>query len=249
MTEVVYTEEIVPPFYAFDFAGNMKISSLIDTMILASEHQLHAGNAGSDDMVEKGFGWVVVQYHMDIIKMPQKDQKLVVSTQAESYNKFFLYRNFWIDDEEGNRLVTLESSFVILDINQRKIISAAESLDNFFGAEQTSKIKRFARLPKVSKDESDNNRDQHIGYYNIDINGHVNNSYYFDWMLDSLDMEFLSSHQVGSVDIKYEKELDIDSTPTVYSTYNPEDMTSIHWIESDNQENVIAKISWEDIPS
>jgi Acyl-ACP thioesterase len=64
-------------------------------------------------------------------------------------------------------------------------------------------LKRFNRL-KVP-DTFDFQQLQHIGYYNIDVNKHVNNSYYFDWMVDTLEMDYIANHRIKSMDIKYEK--------------------------------------------
>lgn len=237
----VYTEDSVFPFYLSNFTGDIKISALLDVMLLASENQLKQKDADSVSMVKRGLGWVVTQYHLDIKTMPKVGQKLKVSTRATSYNKFFFYRDFWIDDTEGNRLVTLESAFVIIDIKKRKIVSAADSLKDMFGSKETSKIKRFARMREPK--EFDTQDEQHIGYYNIDVNRHVNNTYYFDWMIDSLDIEFIATHRIKTMDIKYDKELNLHSKPVVYSKLDGNQST--HWIKNGDDLNVIAQFTWE----
>jgi medium-chain acyl-[acyl-carrier-protein] hydrolase len=238
----VYSEDAVFPFYLSNFTGDIKISALLDVMLLASENQLKQKDADSVSMVKRGLGWVVTQYHLDIAKMPKVGQAVKVYTRATSYNKFFFYRDFWIDDLEGNRMVTLESAFVIIDIKKRKIVSAADSLQDMFGSRETSKIKRFARLREP--DDFDTKDPQHIGYYNIDVNRHVNNTYYFDWMIDSLDIDFIATHKITSMDIKYDKELNIKSQPDIYSKMD--DLVSTHWIKNGDELNVVAQFHWED---
>src|SRR5699024_10060765 len=176
-------------------------------------------------------------------KMPRLGQKIKVTTQATSYNKYFFYRDFWIDDEEGNRMVSATSAFVLIDINQRKIVSAADRLDDLFGAVETTKLKRFNRI-KVP-DDFDFQQQQHIGYYNIDVNKHVNNSYYFDWMVDTLDIDFIGSHQLTSMDIKYDKELNIKSQPIAYAKLDNTNNKSIHWIKNGDVLNVVAQFNWK----
>lgn len=238
----VYTEESTFPFYLSNFTSDIKTSALLDVMLLASENQLKQKDADSVSMVKRGLGWVVTQYHLDIKTMPKVGQKISVSTRATSYNKFFYYRDFWIDDEKGNRMVTLESAFVIIDIEKRKIVSAADTLGSLFGSEETSKIKRFARLKEPA--DFDHESSQHIGYYNIDVNRHVNNTYYFDWMVDSLDIEFIATHRIKTMDIKYDKELNLQSKPEVFSKLDGN--TSTHWIKNGDDLNVIAQFVWED---
>ncbi|KRL66443.1 acyl-[acyl-carrier-protein] thioesterase [Companilactobacillus versmoldensis] len=237
----IFTEDAVFPFYLSNFTGDIKISALLDVMLLASEDQLKQEDADSVSMVDHGLGWVVTQYHMDIDKMPEVGQKLKVSTRATSYNKFFFYRYFWIDDLDGNRLVTLQSAFVLIDIKERKIVSAAYNLKYMFGSQATNKIKLFARLKEPT--EYDAKSIQHIGYYNIDVNRHVNNTYYFDWMVDSLDIDFIAEHRIKSMDIKYDKELNLHSKPEMY--VKTDDLMTTHWIRNDDKLNAIAQIYWE----
>lgn len=244
VAEQIYSQEIEFPFYFANLTGDMRLSSLIDAMLLISEKQLHESDSDSSEMVQRGLGWVVVQYHMDIKKMPTLGQKLKVSTRATSYNKYFFYRDFWIDDSDGNRMVELSSAFVIIDVKARKMVSAAEQLTDMFGAEEITKIKRFARLR--APEDYDIKTNQHIGYYNIDVNRHVNNSYYFDWMVDSLGIDFVEKHRAKSMDIKYDKELNIHSEPEIFAKVDEDNLTTTHWIKSNGELNAIARIMWEE---
>ncbi|CAJ1194132.1 acyl-ACP thioesterase [Companilactobacillus crustorum] len=239
-----YTLEMEVPYYFVNFTGDIRLSALVDMMLLTSEKQLHQSNVDSTEMVkDNGLGWVVVQYHMDIDKMPRLGQKLKITTQATSYNKYFFYRDFWVDDEKDNRMVTAQSSFVLIDIKERKMVSVSDRLDDKFGAEETSKLRRFKRL-RVPE-EYDFKQPQHIGYYNIDVNKHVNNSYYFDWMVDTLDLDYIAHHQIKSIDIKYEKELNMQSDPLSYVKVDNTNNKSIHWIKNGDVLNVIAEFEWE----
>ena len=245
MTKETFSIETEVPYYFVNFTGDIRLSALIDIMLLTSEKQLHQADVDSTEMVENnGLGWVVVQYHLDILQMPTLGQKLKVTTQATSYNKYFFYRNFWVEDLDGNVLAKAQSAFVLIDIKERKIVGAADRLDNKFGAEEVNRIQRFNRI-KIP-DNYDFKQPQHIGYYNIDVNKHVNNSYYFDWMIDTLDTDFIASHRIKSIDIKYEKELNLDSQPVAYAKFDNANNKSIHWIKDGDVLNVTAQFEWED---
>lgn len=245
MTKETFSIETEVPYYFVNFTGDIRLSALIDIMLLTSEKQLHQADVDSTEMVENnGLGWVVVQYHLDILQMPTLGQKLKVTTQATSYNKYFFYRNFWVEDLDGNVLAKAQSAFVLIDIKERKIVGAADRLDNKFGAEEVNRIQRFNRI-KIP-DDYDFKQPQHIGYYNIDVNKHVNNSYYFDWMIDTLDTDFIASHRIKSMDIKYEKELNLDSQPVAYAKFDNTNNKSIHWIKDGDVLNVTAQFEWKD---
>ena len=239
-----FSIEMEVPYYFVNFTGDVRLSALVDMMLLTSEKQLHEADADSSEMVKNnGLGWVVVQYHMDVTTMPKLGQKIKITTQATSYNKYFFYRDFWIDDENGKRMVEAKSAFVLIDIKERKIVGAADRLDDKFGAVETTKLDRFPRV-RVPED-FDFEQAQHIGYYNIDVNKHVNNSYYFDWMVDTLDIDFIADHRLKSMDIKYEKELNTKSQPVAYAKLDNTNNKSIHWITNGDDLNVIAQFGWE----
>ena len=68
MTEKrTFAIEMEVPYYFVNFSGEMRLSALIDVMLLTSEKQLHQSDLDSAEMVQnEGLGWVVVQYHMDL---------------------------------------------------------------------------------------------------------------------------------------------------------------------------------------
>jgi len=61
-----------------------------------------------------------------------------------------------------------------------------------------------------------------------------------------MNVDFIATHRIKSMDIKYEKELNTDSKPVVYEKYDNTNNKSIHWIKNGDVLNVIAQFEWED---
>ncbi|GKQ42151.1 acyl-ACP thioesterase [Companilactobacillus sp. RD055328] len=241
MTADIYEEVHNVPFFFTNSNGEMSLSALLNSVLLVSENQLVKLNLDGESMLTNGFGWVVTQYHIDITKMPKINEQIKISTQAKSYNKFFCYRDFWIKDMDDNVLVKIESIFVLIDIKDRSIAKVKDEYMNKLGSEKVARPEKFPRLKKT--DFKDNEQKIHIGYYNIDINQHVNNSYYFDWILDNMEMDFLKTHQVKTLDIKYEQELTYGDNPSSYMKL--EDDISYHRIQNGDKNNMEAMIKWQ----
>ena len=109
-----YSENYQIPYFETDIKGELTLASLVNILILASEHQLNALNVGEATMHALNLGWVVTQYQMKITRMPKVDEKVRIVTEAESYNKYFCYRNFWLYDEAGNECVFVQSIFLLI---------------------------------------------------------------------------------------------------------------------------------------
>ncbi|MGR3741384.1 acyl-[acyl-carrier-protein] thioesterase [Companilactobacillus sp. DQM5] len=243
MTADIYTQRHNVPFFFTNKNSEMSLSSMLNFVLLVSENQLNSLHLDGESMVEKGLGWVVTQYHIDITRMPKVNEEIDISTQAKSYNKFFCYRDFWIKDLEGNELVKINSIFVLIDIKKRSMVKITPEIVQPLGSIALTGMEKFPRIKKT--DFEDNKRDIHIGYYNIDINQHVNNSYYFDWALDNLDIDFLNEHSIKTVDIKYENELVYGDNPRSFVKIDEKELLTYHRIETEEKKNAELIIKWK----
>ncbi len=144
----VYEDDYRIPGFAGDRYGRAGLANMMNVMLEISERQLETLHAGMDAINEFQAGWVITQYHMDIQRMPRIEEPLRVGTEATTYNKFFTYRDYWIDDAQGQRLVTVNSNWIIMDLRTRKIVDVIPELVERVGAVSDRKIKRFPRLKR-----------------------------------------------------------------------------------------------------
>ena len=123
-----YSETYKIPYFETDIKGELTLASLVNILILASEHQLINLNVGEATMHSLNLGWVVTQYHLDITRMPRVDETVRIVTEAESYNKYFCYRNFWLYDEAGNQCDAVQSIFVMMSYETRKMVAVVPEI-------------------------------------------------------------------------------------------------------------------------
>ncbi|MCO6541491.1 MAG: acyl-ACP thioesterase [Lactobacillus sp.] len=235
-----YVETKVIPFYSTNATQEMNISSLFNEMLLVSEHQLHAVGIDSQQMVQHGIGWVVTKYHLEVQRLPLIDEQIKITTQANSYNKFFCYRTFTVQDAAGNELLTLISNWVMMDIKERKLMPIVPKVMEQIDCEYSEDVWRFPRIKRIK--DAKQKKQYQTRFFDIDVNGHVNNAVYLDWMLDSLGRDFLLSHQIKSLDIKYDREVAYGQT--VQSSVQLENNSSYHQISSNHKTNAQAQIEW-----
>ncbi|WP_338217436.1 acyl-[acyl-carrier-protein] thioesterase [Lacticaseibacillus salsurivasis] len=235
-----YTEPLTVPFFLGTKTGELTLSNMVNIMLLISEKQLDQIGAGMSALAEHGAGWVITQYHIDITRMPNVDEPLIIGTQATSYNKLMTYRDYWIEDQSGQRIVMMHGAWVMMDLTKRKIIPIITSFPEKVGAAFDTKVERFPRLTK--RTEFDQTLTYRVRYFDIDRNGHVNNAHYMDWLEDALGADFLTTHQPQSVDIKYAREATYGTTVDAAVTVEGE--TSYHQISTDGVVNAEAKLTW-----
>ncbi|KAF1303973.1 MULTISPECIES: acyl-ACP thioesterase domain-containing protein [Enterococcus] len=200
-----YTNQHEVAYYECDVNQTMTFPAMIGVAIKTSEEQSAFLERDSAFVRSFGLTWVITNYLMTITRLPRVGETILVTTEATAYNKYFCYRNFWLQDQEGNELVKMESVFVLMDIENRKMSSVPEEI---IAPYESEKIKRIKRYPKIPAIETGKSLTYRVRFYDIDSNQHVNNAMYFNWMIDVLGYEFLSAHVPQEVNVRFDKEVE-----------------------------------------
>lgn len=240
---LTYKKKYVVPYYESDANGNMKLPSILNVALqLSGEQSFSLGI--SDDWLKDTYNytWIVVEYDMAIARLPRFHETITVETFAKSYNKFFCYRNFVFYGENGEQLLTIATTFVLLDYASRKVVRVTEPIVAPYQVDKVSKIIRGHQYHDMTPADCDE-QVYHVRFNDIDQNGHVNNSKYFDWMIDPLGFDFLSAHVPERIHLKYVKEVlyGVD----IVSRIKAEGLTTYHEINAKDN-HAQAEINWRE---
>ena len=208
--------------YECDITGEITLPSLVNLMMDLSGQQSDSLGNTNDQMSERGLSWIIVQYDMQIERMPHRGEEIILETEAMSYNRFFTYRRFRAYDEREQLCVEVMTNFVMMDIETRKMVQIQKDLLTVY---QDDEIRTMVRMQKPIQLEPENRKEQdfRVRYLDIDYNRHVNNAKYFDWIINTIDPKFIMDHQMAAVTIKYEKEVEYgNSITSVMSTKEAE---------------------------
>lgn len=236
-----YEENYTIPFAMTDVKHEVIISQFISYCLGLSGRQSESIGRGDLAIFEQyGLVWVVTDYEMNLFRLPTYNETVRIVTEAISYNKFFCYRKFYVYDEEGNLLMDILSYFVLIDFETRKVTPVP---DDLIAPYQSEKVKKIQRAPRYHTLENPDSKDYRIRYFDIDMNGHVNNSKYLEWMYDALEYDFLLEHRPTYIQLKYVKE--VSPGGMISSKSIVKDKVSQHEIWSEGHIHAQASIKWE----
>ncbi|HIY57404.1 MAG TPA: acyl-[acyl-carrier-protein] thioesterase [Candidatus Tetragenococcus pullicola] len=239
-----YTASHEVAYYEGDVNATMTMTSLVAVAIKVSEEQCAQLGVGSDFVHQFGLTWIVTNYQVFIERLPEVGETIRITTEPIAYNKYFCYRNFLVENEEGQELVRMETVFTLMDIKKRRISSVPLEVIAPFESEKTTKIKRLPKIAPINERQGQNFR---VRFFDIDSNGHVNNAVYFTWLLDVLGYDFLTNYVPKYINIRFEKEVEYGSE--VASDYeildSEEGVKTLHEIKVFGQTNCEAEILWE----
>lgn len=162
----------------------------------------HCAEIGMDwnSMAARGMFWAVTRTKVEILRLPRHGETVTVETWPMSNTRVAYPRATQMFDEKGELLLRMVSIWVLMDIEKRSMILPGKSGLDFFGADRGGELKAPAGLPAFQAAES---ADRTVRYSDLDINGHLNNARYLDWVADLTDSEFHRTHSLREMVICY----------------------------------------------
>ena len=201
-----------PRISEYDKNGNLSVKSIIGILEDAgAKHSTFAGN----DILEcrlNGYTWILVEWNVEINRLPKNNQKLLVETWAVFKKpEIITSREFEIKDEQGNVFIHACERLVYEDLQNGKLVRITPEMMGNYNPEPELQHKfRFAKLKEPAV--YDREKPLAVRITDIDFNDHVHNTVYFDYALDMLEntQEFISGFR-----ILYKKPLMYKDTATV----------------------------------
>lgn len=231
------------PFDMSDVNGYIKIPQLILLSLQVSGMQsIELGMSDMYILENYNLVWIITDYNMKIERLPVFDEKITIETYAKSHNRLFCYRAFNIKDEAGNTIIEMVATFVLMDRDTRKVHPVMSEITDAFDSELS---KTMLRGPRFKELEGGVEQEYRVRFYDLDMNGHVNNSKYLDWVFEVMGADFLTDHVPKKVHLKYVKE--VLAGGLITSQYEQEGLKTQHQITSDGQINAQAEIEWEEV--
>lgn len=181
---------------------------------LATEHADLLG-CGFARLQSDGMLWVLSRLAFEMKRMPRLQEKFVMSTWIENFNRHFSQRNFDIRTEDGEVLGYARSIWVAIDRESRRpanlegIAAIAATV-----TERECPIAAPRKL-RMDRGEAVSVRNYTFMVSDIDFNRHVNSGRYVELMLNSLSLNDFDENYISRFDIDYKLESHYGDVATV----------------------------------
>ena len=195
--------------YDVDGAMRLKPAAFMD---LAQEMAYIAADVmhfGYDELQREGKAWVLSRLHFEFRDVPRWRDEIELQTWHKGPSGPFYIRDFRINDRQGRPLVLATSSWVILDVRERRLCRTSEVTEMI--PESTvcrdHAIENPAgkvAMPRGAEPEAV--ADHRVGYADVDLLGHTNNARYVVWAMECIDYAVTSSRPVREVTVNFNHE-------------------------------------------
>ena len=240
---LTYQMKMKIPFDMADMNGHIKLPDVILLSLQVSGMQsIELGVSDKTILEDYNLVWIITEYDIEVVRLPRFAEEITIETEALSYNRLFCYRRFTIYDEAGQDLIHMMATFVLMDRDSRKVQAVEPEI---VAPYQSEFDKKLVRGPKYANLEAPISKDYHVRFYDLDMNGHVNNSKYLDWIFEVMGADFLTQYIPKKINLKYVKE--VRPGGVITSAVERTGLESKHEITSDGATNAQAIITWQEM--
>jgi acyl-ACP thioesterase len=203
MMSFVHTVDFSVTALHADCFGRARPSALLRFAQDAAESHCLLLGTDWDTMAGKGLFWAVIRQRLEITRLPKTGEAVTVKTWPMPTTRVAYPRATEGYDANGNLLFRLISLWVIVDAASRAMVLPGKSGVNVEGITLGCELKAPAGLGSADFTAESLRT---VGFTELDVNGHMNNTRYLDWLCDLRPASFHKDHPVKAVTICYNNE-------------------------------------------
>lgn len=187
----------------FDRYSRILPSAVLDIFQeVAGAHANELG-IGFEKMLQRDLMWVITKVKFEILKNPETHTSVKVVTWPLCPSRVTLQREYEVYSLSGELLIKGSSEWVFMHATLRKFMPANDVYPPIKFLEKKSFEGKFTKIPKCDFDEN------YVlikpQFCDIDLNGHVNNTKYANFVLNQLCPK--ENREIGVMQIDYHREV------------------------------------------
>ena len=194
-----------------DANRRLRLSRLFTLLQEASIAHTTLLGMGRERTLDRGLLWIVTMQQANVTRLPVYDETIrLISWPGKTMHLLFP-RYYRIEDKKGNALVEASALWALMDGKTRRVVFPEQYGIKIRGVHTGKEIALPAapiRLPCTDE------RQFTVSYSNIDLNGHMNNTRYFDLAEDSVPAA-AEGRALRSVCVEYNNEARLGEKLTV----------------------------------
>ena len=201
--EPIYTQEFHINDAAVDCCGRLKPSMILFYAQEVAGRHFERLAMDYDALAKRGMFWAITRCRVQITRLPRSGETITVETWPMPTTRVAYPRSVTARDRQGNPLFQVISLWVLMDLSSRAMVLPGKSGIEVKGLLQGSELAIPGSIvPKnVTKTSL-----RTVCFTDLDRNGHMNNTRYFDWIDDLLPSDFHAAHPYREFTICYHSE-------------------------------------------
>ncbi len=189
-----------------DLKGTWRLSSVLEYMQEAAGAHSFLLGCGRDELLRKNIVWVLSRSELHMTRYPRTGEKITLHTFPTPTRVCFFPRYYIFTDERGEMIGKAGTLWLLLDTQTRRMLPPGD-IAHLIPDNRDLAVPM--NLPAtVGKLQGEEFVSEHTPVYtDLDVNGHVNNTRYADWLCNTLGIELMSAAEPETVIFNYNHEI------------------------------------------
>ena len=204
MSELIYEKKHSLLMRDCDMFRRLKPSAMLAMFQDCSEALTEGWGVGLDAMLERGIIWVAARVSCEVKRLPVHRETVTIRGWAARSRSGICPFRYFIEDESGAECASGMSMWVLSDLRTHSMMSPSVPRVKLPTPEPEDAP--MPRLGAIRPPEAKRHTTRKVLFSETDINGHLTNTRYVDWMTDLAEPAFHKTHPMTGLRIDYRSE-------------------------------------------
>lgn len=236
----IWKEEFKVRINEVGFDGKIKLNALFNYLQEVATNHANAIGIGKDNLGRKNYYWILSRVSVEIYDNLRFGDELKVVTWPKGIDKLYAIRDYEIYKSTGELIANGTSSWIILDAETYKP-QRPKVMGDQYKTVPMSAIKEPAIKIKPEK-EGEVRYQLTASYEHLDVNNHVNNAVYINWICNALNERFFRVNVIKKITINYISEVKWGQKITIRNKVIDKDKIYVDGIEATSGKAVFTSI-------
>ncbi len=243
----IWRETYTVRSYEVDARGSLSVLSICNFMQDAAGRHADALGVAIQDMLPENYTWVLSRLALRMDSYPGRRDQIQVYTWPSGIQRLFALRDFRLTDRDDRVVGASVTAWLIVDAKTRRPVRIEPFVDKINPVDSDRALtERLDKLPKL--EQHDHEKRFSVRYRDLDVNQHVNNVGYVEWVIESIPPVVQNRSILTGLEINYLSEAIFGDY--IISRCRPKDKGHtifLHSIvrEENNKELIRAKTFWK----
>lgn len=194
-------------------------------------------------LLKQNIAWVLTRMKIDIHNEAQHRDEVTVETWPSGSDKYYFYRDFRVYCKD-KMIASVTSNWILINLTSRQLTPVPEFLSDLTFTNNAIPLERAKSKIHVPN-SFENSLDIQVNWHHLDINQHTNNSFYFQWVLDTLPIKIYNKLSLTQIDLIFKAESKLEEKLTAIAE-EKEGKSFLHQIKNESGKEIVrAKTSWK----
>ena len=212
-----------------DVNGRWRLSAVLESMQEAAGAHSALLGCGRDELLRRHTVWVLSRCEIQMDRYPGIGEQVTLQTFPMPVRRYFFPRYFIFTDQHGEPLGRAGSLWLLLDTRTRRMLPPGE-VARLIPDNTDLSVPMNLPAPVGVLQGEEFVTEYHPLYSDLDVNGHVNNARYADWLCNALGVPLMRSYEPESVVLNYNAEILPEHTVLLHRVLRDQQFRLSAWV-------------------